>query len=167
MGPFSVQVFRTSAPSKGQRKNGNGKKAMQHTEHSATDNGRRPAVNLTTTLRCVSPLPARPGHPATSAGSGRTGRIRRSRRASIEYSSSVAGSSTRDQNDSWGVFLERLQPYHPTDIFNSFSSVLISEISGFVSCGGEGNLRVSVVSASSPIDNIQPNQRFGNLVIPG
>jgi len=36
-GPFSVQVFRTSGPSKGQGENGNGKKVMQHTEQSVTD----------------------------------------------------------------------------------------------------------------------------------
>jgi len=43
---------------------------MQHTEHSATDRGQSPA-SLATTLRSVSPLPARPRHLATSAGSGR------------------------------------------------------------------------------------------------
>jgi len=86
-GPFSVQVFRTSALSKGQGMNGNGKKVMQHAEHSATDRGRAPPSRATI-VRCVSPLPARPRYPATSAGSGRSGRIRRSR---MDYKSNSPG----------------------------------------------------------------------------
>jgi|GEM_PF-2479078 len=72
-GSPSGQVFRTSAPTKGQGNHGNGKKVMQHTEQSATDRGRGPA-SLARIIRCVSPLPARPRHPTTSAGSGRSGR---------------------------------------------------------------------------------------------
>jgi len=86
-GSFGVQVFRTSGQTKEQEKTGNGTWVMQHTEQSVKDRGRRPA-RLATTLRCFSPLPARPRPPATSAGSGRTGRIRRSRMA---YSPSSPG----------------------------------------------------------------------------